>query len=196
MSGTDSVRDELIDRSQGILTSTEREVLIDGEQFEARGREARSRVRRRLGDALLDFIILDEHLPERDLHQIYAPSGDSRGEVRDRVERHLVPGLKAQVKFVYKAAKAGGLEAEQLIEDAVDESKGTRIDKLVKKYERNPQSLTVAELGTLVDAGEIGREEYNALLRDNLEPPEGGKVDASEAASLLRDWDDDADSPE
>jgi hypothetical protein len=176
MSGDNIDGAEWVERSQGLLTQTEREVLIGDEQFEPRGREARSRIRRRLGDALLDYIVLDEHLPAKDVRAVYAPSGDSADEARNKTERNLVAGLKAQVRHVYRAAKAAGLQPETLISDAVDEAKGTRIEELSRQFAAEPTSLSVAELGTLLEAGEISHDEYEAVFSETVRPPTPGRT--------------------
>jgi len=179
--------DVTTDRPQGILTSTEREILLGDESFEARGREARTRIRRRLGDALVDYIVLEEHLPQKDIETIFAPEGDTPEEVQDLVEKNLVEGLKAQVRFVYRAAEAGNLRADELIEDAVDEAQGTRIEKLVQKLEADPESLTLGELSDLRQAGEIERDEYRDVFRNAIGTPEPGMVGLDDIADLLGD---------
>lgn len=192
MSGDNKTdEEEWINRSQGMLTQTEREVLLEGEQFEARGREARSRIRRRLGDALLDYIILDDHLPQKDFLQVFKPTGNSPDDVRNKVERNVVDGLKAQIRFVYQCAKAAELEPERLIEDAVDEAKGVRVEKILKKYESDPESLTFRELQTLVEAGEISHEDYHDLAESLLGIPVGGMVSSDEAADLFEESESD-----
>lgn len=156
----------LIDRPQGVLTSTERDVLLSSDQFNARGREARSRVRRRLGDALIDYIVLDEELPHHDFVQVF----DSPDE---EVQGHVVEGLKAQVRFIYRAAETAGFDAERLISDAVEEVKGERLEQLVARFQDDPEALTVDELSTLVQTGEISREEYDDVVSGSLRPPIG-----------------------
>jgi hypothetical protein len=200
MSGDDKIdSDEWIDRPQGILTTTEREVLIGGEQFEPRGREARSRIRRRLGDALLDYIIIDRQLPEKDLVQAFGSDRDDGRRPYDSQEWHFVDGLKAQVKFVYRAAKAAGpLDPESIIEDAVAEAEGTRIQQLLERFEAEPESLTFGEAKALVDAGEISREDYRRLMSDVLRPPIGrvGEEDAGEEQTLAEFLDEAAEQRE
>lgn len=178
--------DQLINRSQGVLTSTERDVLLSDEQFEPRGREARSRVRRRLRDAMFDYIILDEGLPQKDLEQVFGWDETDGGDLAQEITAKAVSkGLRAHIRFVYRAAKAGRLDPEGLIQDAVDEAKGDRIDQLAQQYDENPESLTLSELSDLYKAGEIPEEEYEKLFREAIAEPEPRETALGDLANYL-----------
>ncbi|MDS0284744.1 hypothetical protein [Haloarcula onubensis] len=182
MSGDNETEDgPWIDRPQGLLTATERDVLRSGEQFEARGREARARVRRRLRDSVLDYVLLDEYLPQKDMQQVF---GWDETDPSDMLQLNVAEALKAQVRFAYHAAKTANLDPEKLIGDAVDEAKGVRIEKLVQKKEETPEELTLGEVQTLLGAGALGHEESQELISADA-TSYGGMVSEDEAGEEL-----------
>jgi hypothetical protein len=91
--------------------------------------------------------------------------------ITDLVEDDLVGGLKAQVRFVYRAAKAAQLDPEKLIEDAVKEAEASRLDVLADRFQDDPQSLTLGELRTLRQAGRVTNQEYEDAVE--IRPPIG-----------------------
>jgi len=70
------------DRGRGILTRSDREFLLGrkSDYTEQSRRQKRSRIRRRVRDAMLDFPILLEHLDERDREMVFDPDDGHREE--------------------------------------------------------------------------------------------------------------------
>lgn len=70
------------DRGRGILTQSDREFLLGrkSDYTEQSRRQKRSRIRRRVRNAVLDFPILFEHLNERDREMVFDPDDGHREE--------------------------------------------------------------------------------------------------------------------
>ncbi|MFC7198751.1 hypothetical protein [Halospeciosus flavus] len=70
------------DRGRGVLTQSDREFLLGrkSDYTEQSRRQKRSRIRRRVRNAILDFSILFEHLDERDREMVFDPDDDYREE--------------------------------------------------------------------------------------------------------------------
>lgn len=147
-------------RKRGVLTPADREFIQNPDEYSRQATYNReTEIQRRAANALLDYPLLIE-FGEYDA-------------VLEEVDSGLVEALKAQVAFVYKTAKEAGFHAEDLIDDAIEEAKESRIDVLKQRFESDPESLTISELSDLYTAGELSEEAYNEFFHEHLRRPIG-----------------------
>ena len=105
-------------RKRGILNQREREWL-QGEREEierhsADERAIRGAIRDHLENAILDFQLLVENLPERDLDRVFGKSTSDHTERQER-EHTLRPALQSMFALVYGATNGTRLDFEDLV---------------------------------------------------------------------------------
>lgn len=173
--------DMVSDRPRGVLSESDRKFLSKPaeereEEYSSSARsQRRSAIRERVSNAILDYPLLADELEDDQLENIV-------GDIFDREESttQLIDSLKAQTRFVYRVARAATLDGEKVIEEGVNEAKESRIDILKRRFENDPQALTLGELSDLYEAGEISENEYSELFRDALAPPSPGATSLEE----------------
>jgi|APHM01.1.fsa_nt_gi hypothetical protein len=154
------------DRDRGVLSTADRQFIRSPEEYSRQGTyERRTAIHERTANAVLDYPLLVEF--------------EEYDSVLDEVDRGLVDGLKAQIEFVYKMANEAGFHAEELIDDAVEEAKASRIDVLRRRFESDPESLTLGEYSDLYVAGELSEEAYQEVFYETIRQPIG-RVDSEE----------------
>lgn len=191
------------DRDRGVLTQSDREFLLGrkSDYTEQSRRQKRSRIRRRVRNAMLDFTILFEHLDERDREMVFDPDHAHR-EAYTRGITDMLAFLHLGTMGYYTPFKhmlaEGVNRAEQAlagsdyrlvnVEFNVDPVGRIDVDEVVDKLEAGRfAELTDEELQAFVrllgDSDAFSAEELREDLRDQM----SSFVESVEEARRLRD---------
>ena len=206
MPGSDESDESLAtspDRDRGVLTQSDREFLLGRKSgyTEQSRRQKRSRIRRRVRNALLDFTILFEHLDERDREMVFDPDDDHQ-EAYTRGITDVLGFLHLGTMGYYTPFKhmlaEGVNHAEQAlagsdyrlvnVEFNVDPVGRIDVDEVVDKLEAERfAELTDEELQAFVrllgDSDTFSADE----LREDLREQMSSFVENVEEARRLRD---------
>lgn len=181
------------DRPEAILTKDQREYLFgesDIESKSARSRSMRQNIRRRVTDGILDFSILLEHLEDRDRDEIFndeahalqdededmgsVPMGQVSNSAIDTIAfvfQHVdnEHGFSKKVeKAIERAAHSAGYDADANVD--IDIDLGDRLYAILERLEtKGPESVSHAELRTLLDAGELTHIEHAEIVLEKAE---------------------------
>lgn len=107
----------------GLLTRSDREFLIGEKTYDdpVDERKARQRLRTRIRNGLLDFVLLAHHLEPRDRTQLL---GDVTAQLPDEVYRDdEVEGMIYAIAFLYATAHDAGLPFDRVVEQGIDEAR-------------------------------------------------------------------------
>lgn len=114
------VREAETERPEGMLTTNQREYLIDPEYnpTEAQERQLQKRMRKRIRNAILDFSLLVRHIDDGEFQTLCRPhKGEQSGE---GFERKIDGGMQSMIAFAYTASKQlAGVEFETFLLPAV-----------------------------------------------------------------------------
>ena len=178
------------DRGRGVLTQSDREFLLGrkSDYTEQSRRQKRSRIRRRVRNAILDFSILFEHLDDRDRQMVFDPDDEDR-DAYTRGMTDMLAFLHLGTMGYYTPFKhmlaEGVNRAEQAltgsdyrlvnVEFNVDPIGRIDIDEVVDKIEDGRfAKLTDEELQAFVrllgDSESFSAEEVRERLREEMSP--------------------------
>ncbi len=178
------------DRGRGVLTQSDREFLLGrkSDYTEQSRRQKRSRIRRRVRNAILDFSILFEHLDERDRQMVFDPDDEHR-DAYTRGMTDMLAFLHLGTMGYYTPFKhmlaEGVNRAEQAltgsdyrlvnVEFNVDPIGRIDIDEVVDKIENDRfEKLTDEELQAFVrllgDSEVFSADELRDHLREEMSP--------------------------
>jgi hypothetical protein len=175
------------ERDRGVLSPADRAYLRGDREYGSvqAERNARARIRRRAFDALLDFELLVERLPERDRELLL--SGDVAEAGTDGFD-----ALVSAMAFCYEGAERAGVDFETVLREAVSlaearEDRGATVrldvtyhaldaDQLLAKLESD-ESLSLTEIAYLYESDAVGREELAAQFERD-EGVDDGRVQA------------------
>jgi hypothetical protein len=110
--------------------------------------------------------------------------------VLENIDSGLVEGLKSQVVFAYRLASSTDfLDADTLVEEAVEEARTSRVDAIAQRAREDPSSVTLGEVRDLAEAGVIDSEIHTEFFRREIRPPIGN-VDPEEDTGdqTLEEW--------
>lgn len=108
------------ERERGILSTKDRQFLLDEAGIKPKSsaeRVARSRIRDRISNALLDFSLIATELEDRDKKRVF------ENLPRDRDLRHSIVAL---IEFVYLGVKECGEDFGDLLTEAVKKAEKKR----------------------------------------------------------------------
>ncbi len=178
------------DRGRGVLTQSDREFLLGrkSDYTEQSRRQKRSRIRRRVRNAILDFSILFEYLDERDRQMVFDPDDEHRDAytrgMTDMLAFLHLGTMGYYTPFKYMLAE-GVNRAEQAltgsdyrlvnVEFNVDPIGRIDIDEVVDKIEDGRfAKLTDEELQAFVrllgDSEVFSADELRGHLREEMSP--------------------------
>lgn len=165
------------DRPRGILSSTDREYLCGLKEYAQPQTDANRRqaIRERVVNGLKDFQLLGQLLEPAEREKVFDELGSEEtddvlsamfafaylglGGDQSRLNTCIEHGI-LQGENVNKLFQSSGRAANVDVSISVDYNPD--VEKLNRRLE-NGQELTDAEIGTLVRAGKIGREELEEL---------------------------------
>jgi len=172
------------ERERGILSTKDRNYLSDRAGITPKSsaeRVARSRIRKRLYNAFLDFSLLLDELEERDRQNVFEDLPD---------DQKLHQGIIAALEFMYLGLKERNLKFGDYLEEAVTNAE----TKLARKESENRVDVDVEfnvetrlVLDETRDISEYSDEEIGELLMN-------GEIDGEFAAHLLQERHDDGES--
>lgn len=183
------------DRDRGILTPADRAYLGGDTEFESvqSERNARARIRNRVYEAVRDFELLVERLPERDRKLVFEKRFDDAGT-------EGFDALVSALAFLYLAVGETGLEFETVLREAINVAEATddraatvafdltfhalSADGLVAKLERG-EELSLTEIAFLQRSGEVRPDELARYLGEDA-PATG--VDDGRIQSKVTDF--------
>ncbi|GAB7009188.1 hypothetical protein [Halorubrum trueperi] len=169
--------DSSSERERGVLSTKDRNYLRDGAGIAPKSsaeRVTRSRIRKRLYSAYLDFKLLNNELEERDRKTVFEDLPD---------DRDLHRGITAALEFTYLALKEQNLDFKDYLEEAIANAE----EKLARKESENRVEVDVElnvetrlVLDEARDISEYSDEEIGELLMN-------GEIDGKLAAHLLQE---------
>ena len=133
------------DRPRGILSPADREFLLGETEMEhdQSARNARARIRNRVTNGILDFVLLVHALEKTDRRQIFETAVD---------EGPFVDGLMAQLSFAYMGCKESGVEFAEVLEPAIRKSEEVYAAEVLGTTSNVDVSLDIdVEYGTELD---------------------------------------------
>lgn len=181
LSGPDSTpfRDEMDDRERGISPEDRIFLLVNGRNIRTKQSRinTRSRIRRRIRAMILDFELINKNLSDHDRRLVFRERGG--GE-----DYQFEQGLKHTIQFLYRGIReTDGLDAKSIFETAIHNAEQARLDvpaiiepnvsvdideqpSANEAYKRftGGESLTAAEIGTLLISGQLNDEEQEELV--------------------------------
>jgi hypothetical protein len=112
----------------------------------------------------MDYQLLNDHLETRDLQQ-----------VADGLNTELVPTVRAAVAFLYRLVESSDapLDAEAVIEQGIQEGQSGQLETLRQRLAAGDDTLTLGEIRTLAEAGDLDAEQRRELESEILRPPIG-----------------------
>ena len=134
----------------------------------------RTRLRKRIRQGFFDIELLQDELSDDDIEKISTSFGPENLE--DFGGEELALALRSTVALVYRFARAGELDPDQIIKDGIAEGKRSRVAHIRQKLEESPGSLTLNELELLHKSGELDEAEYEELFKSALGGPRPGVV--------------------
>lgn len=165
------------ERERGILSTKDRNYLGSGAGIAPKSsaeRVARSRIRKRLYNAYMDFRLINSELEDRDRRSVFEGLPDARDFHR---------GIIAALEFTYLALKEQNLDFKDYLEEAVKNAE----EKLARKESENRVEVDVEfnvetrlVLDETRDISEYSDEEIGELLMN-------GEIDGEIAADLLQE---------
>jgi len=168
-------------RPRGVLSNADREYLREPGDYSRQASHAREEaIRERMANTILDYPLLANVLGDDRLLDVVHEIGGQNG-----AQKGLAGSLKAQIRFVYYIACVANMGGEQLIKDAIDEAKESRVDVLKRRLENDPTSLTLGELSDLYKAGEMPESDYENRFRDTIRTPDPGTTSLEVLAEAL-----------
>ena len=165
-------------RERGVLSAADREYLrgerdLSSVQAE---RNARARIRNRVYDALLDFEVLVEHLPERDLDLVF----EKRTAEGDGTE--AFDALVSTVAFLYRGLGRTDLGFETVLREGVNlaeaaDDRGATVsldvtyhaldaDHLRQKL-ADDESLSLTEIAYLYESDDVTPDELAGFFGES-----------------------------
>ena len=191
------------ERGRGVLTQSDREFLLGrkSDYTEQSRRQKRSRIRRRVRNAILDFSILFEHLDERDREMVFDPDDVHRDAytrgITDMLAFLHLGTMGYHTPFKHMLAE-GVNRAEQAlagsdyrlvnVEFNVDPVGRIDVDEVVDKLEDERfAELTDEELQAFVRLLGDSDAFSAADLREDLRDQMSSFVESVEEARRLRD---------
>jgi len=131
----DSDEVKIPDRPRGILTRSDRELLLNGDEDKTKNdlRDARYRIRKRIKNSLSDFALLTEYLDSSDLELVFE-------DIVDDTPYDVVFALS----FIYLGNR---YLVQQRPDDEVDESFNRLVTIAVQRAERSRGYLAKVEGG-------------------------------------------------
>lgn len=172
------------DRDRGILSSADRAYLRGETAFASAQseRNARARIRERIVQAILDFELLVERLPDRDRDLVFG----KRFDQADGTE--AFDALASVVAFLYRGIEETELDFETALREGINlaevqEGRAATVDldltfqtlnpdQLRYKLERG-ESLSLAEIAYLHRSDEVRMDELARYFRDAEQAREG-----------------------
>lgn len=143
MDGKTARRSPFDDLSEsGLLTRSDRELLFGDKEYDdpAQERKARQRMRNRIRNGLLDFVILAKYLDERDRVQIF---GDVTAQLPEDVYNDdTIEAVVHAIGFLYAGARDAGVPFEDVVEQGV--MKGS-MDTIREPYVLHDVEVTIDE---------------------------------------------------
>lgn len=191
-----------VDRPRGVLSPADRAFLLGETEMEhdQSARNARARIRERVTNAILDFVLLVHALDKHDRRQLFEKSVD---------EGPFVDGLMAQLSFAYMGCKESGVEFAEVLEPAIRKSEevyaaevlgttadvsvtldvdveyGTELDDVTAAIEAG-ETVTPAELFTVAMANDPILEAVDTIdLQRSGEGPHDGPAFVERIADYL-----------
>ncbi|MBB6645062.1 hypothetical protein [Halobellus ruber] len=148
-----------IDRVRGILTVNDRQILRTGELE----RNSRYRIRRRLRSSLLDWPIIDRHLPEGDLERVVENHEDMGAEV-------IISGLSVMYQMAADLSDKkdyNGPLFEDLLAEAISRSEDesgsiTKTDISIEVKHSEPE---LKEIKQKLETDQATTEEYQYFAK-------------------------------
>jgi len=113
--------------ASGLLTESDREFLLGKKSYadpQAR-RKKRQRLRQRVRNGLLDFVLLSQHLDRRDRIQILADLTAQVPRTEDVYREGQINGMLHAILFLYAASHDVGLPFDDVVETGVVEADQT-----------------------------------------------------------------------
>lgn len=174
------------ERGRGVLSAADRaylrgETTLASVQSE---RNTRARIRERLYDALLDFEVLVEHLPERDLDLVFEKRVQADGT-------EAFDGLVSALALLYRGIGRTDLDFETVLREGVNlaEAGNDRAatvaldltfhaldaDHLREKLDAG-ESLSLTEIAYLYESDDVTRDELAAYFEDGRAELDDGRV--------------------
>lgn len=191
------------DRGRGILTQSDREFLLGrkSDYTEQSRRQKRSRIRRRVKNAILDFSILFDHLDGRDREMVFDPDDEYRGEYTRGITNMLaflhLGTMGYYTPFKHMLAEGVNRAEQELagsdyrmvtVEFNVDPVGRIDVDEVVDKLEDERfAELTDEELQAFVRLL-VDSEEFSADgVREDIRAQMSSFVEQVEEAKRLRE---------
>lgn len=182
-------------RKESILTRDQRDWLqTNADETGDNARKTRKRIRRRVRDGLLDFELLANNLPEKDVDQVLEIDRDAWQQAQDHApgfeRRPAATALRHVVAWLFRAIGNPHYLARD-IEDAIQHyyrselgrdahvevdiniEPGASVDEIRARVDEDgARELSRSELRTLYEADEVDMVEFNELLAERRESRE------------------------
>ena len=165
------------DRPRGILSPTDREYLCGLKEYAQPQTDANRRqaIRERVGNGLKDFLLLSQLLEPAEREKVFEELGpEETDDVLSAMFAFAYLGLNGDQPRLKACIERGILQGENVDKLFQSSGRATNVDvsisvehnpdieKLHQRLE-NGRELTDAEIGALVRAGKIGREDIEEL---------------------------------
>ena len=185
------------DRPRGILSPTDREYLCGLKEYAQPQTDANRRqaIRERVLNGLKDFQLLGQFMEPAEREKVFAELGpEETDDVLSAMFAFAYLGLDGDQSRFNTCIERGILQGENVDKLFQSSGRATNVDVSIS-VEYNPdveklhlrlengQELTDAEIGALVRAGKIGREELEELAESSSGYPGvfvGQKIESSE----------------
>jgi hypothetical protein len=173
------------DRPRGILSPTDREYLCGLKEYAQPQTDANRRqaIRERVVNGLKDFQLLGQFMEPAEREKVFAELGpEETDDVLSAMFAFAYLGLDGDQSRFNTCIEHGILQGENVDKIFQSSGRATNVDvsisveynpdieKLHRRLE-NEQELTDAEIGALVRAGKIGREELEELAESSSGNP-------------------------
>lgn len=175
------------ERDRGVLSAADR-AYLRGEQTYGSvqaERNARARIRERIYDALLDFELLVEHLPERDRELVFGKRADD-GDGAEAFDAFV-----STLAFLYQGLDHTDLDFETVLREGVNlaeasADRGATVDFDVTYHALDAdhlqakladgESLSLTEIAYLYESADVSRDELAAYFEDSPGDLDDGRV--------------------
>jgi hypothetical protein len=147
-----SIMNPDVDRGRGMLSPADRAYLLGNAEMkhEQSKRNAEARIRGRITDAVLDFMILVHHLKKKDRRQVF-----------DTDDERFMDGLTAMLSFAYIGMRESGAEFGHALEPAIRRAEevhaadmlGQAVSVDVQFDVETEVETAVDDVATAIDAG-------------------------------------------
>jgi hypothetical protein len=198
--GSMTLMKELPERPRGILSTADREYLVGQREYEHPQSEANRKqdIRKRTVNAILDFALLAEHLPDEEREKVFNElySEDELPDPSSSIISFLYRGLDGDLERLESIVEEGiyiGANSKKIgrwsgeiadINTSIDVEQRPDRSEVIKKFEQgDADQLTPVEIGVLVRTGQLNEDDLRDLERTVTPRPIGTE-------ELLEDLDD------